>query len=62
MLTHGIFEACNVRRHAKATLAHSAVDLCPEEVTEADDEDLICLVDILGELDTRLRDRGCNGD
>ena len=29
---------------------------------EADEEDLLCRVDMLGELDTRLRERGCNED
>jgi hypothetical protein len=37
---------------------------CPEEAIDDDDEedDLISRVDILGELETLLRDRGCNGD
>jgi hypothetical protein len=31
-------------------------------VIEAEEEDLLSRVDMLGELDTRFRDRGCNGD
>jgi hypothetical protein len=38
------------------------MDLCPDEVIEADEEDLLSRGDKLGELDTRFRDRGCNGD
>jgi hypothetical protein len=51
-----------VRRHAKAILAHSAVDLFPEEIIAGDDEDLLSLVVVLGELNIRLRDLDCNGD
>lgn len=29
---------------------------------EAEEEDLLSRVDMLGELDIRFRDRGCNGD
>lgn len=54
--------ACNDRRHAKATRAHSAVDLYPDVVIEAEDEDLLGLEEILGEVDTRFNDLGCNGD
>jgi len=57
-----ILEACNVRRQENATRAHSAIDRYPDEVIEADEEDLLSREDKLGELDTRFRDRGCNGD
>ena len=53
---------CNARRHAKARRAHSAVDLCPDIVIEAEDEDLLGLEDMLGEVDTLFSDLGCNGD
>lgn len=56
-------EAGIVRRHAKATRAHSAVGLYAENVLlEPEDGGLLSLVAILGELMTRLRDRACNGD
>lgn len=52
-----------VRRHAKASRAHSAVGLYAENVLlEPEDGDLFSLVAIFGELMTRLRDRACNGD
>lgn len=54
--------ACNARRQAKARRAHSAVDLCPDVVIEAEDEDLLGLEDMLGEVDTLFSDLGCNGD
>ena len=54
--------ACRARRQAKATRAHSAVDLCQDVVIEAEDEDLLGLEDMLGEDDTRFSDLGCNGD
>jgi hypothetical protein len=54
--------ACSARRQAKATRAHSAVDLCPDDVIEAEDEDRLGLEDMLGEVDTRFSDLGCNGD
>jgi hypothetical protein len=40
------------------------VERCPEEAIDDDDEedDLISRVDMLGELETLFRDRGCNGD
>lgn len=57
-----ISAVCIARRQAKAILAHSALDLYPGDVTEADDEDLLILVEISGELETRLRERGCSGE
>lgn len=56
------FDACSARRQANATLAHSAVDLCPGEVMEDNDGDRLGFIDMFGELDIRLRDRGCKGD
>jgi hypothetical protein len=40
------------------------VERCPEEAIDDDDEEdgLISRVDMLGELETLFRDRGCNGD
>ena len=43
-------------------LAHSPVARCPEDVIDAEDEDLLSLVDILGELETLFKERGCNGE
>jgi hypothetical protein len=60
--TPGSFDACNARRQAKEILAHSAVDLFPEEVKEDKDEDLLSPVETLGEVDILLRDLGCIGD
>ena len=54
--------ACKALKQVKATLAHSAIDLFPDDVIEADEADLLCLEDISGELDTRFRLRGCKGD
>lgn len=52
-----------VRKHAKATRAHSAVGLSPEDVDDADEGDLVSLVAAkLGELMARLRERGCRGE
>lgn len=57
-----IFEACKVRKHAKPILQHSAVGLHPAEMIDAEEDDLLSRPDMLGELDTRFRDRACEGD
>lgn len=38
------------------------MDLCPDEDIDADELDLLCRFEISGELETRFRLRGCNGD
>lgn len=54
-------DACNARKHAKATRVHSAVDLWPREAPEHDDDALLSRPDMLCELEIRLRGRGCAG-
>jgi hypothetical protein len=59
---HDTLAACNPRKHAKATLAHSAVALYPDVVIDAEDDDRLAFEEIFGELETRVRERGCSGD
>jgi hypothetical protein len=61
-LTPGTFEDCNVRRHAKAMRAHSAVDLLPDVMIDGEDDDLLSPPETLGEGEIRFGDLGCSGD
>lgn len=60
----GTLAACRARRQAKLTRAHSAAARCPDAVieTEEEEEDLLGLEPILGELATRVSGLGCSGE
>jgi len=54
--------ACRARRQAKLTRAHSAAARCPDVLIETEEDDLLNLEPILGELETRASALGCNGE
>lgn len=53
---------CKARRQANPVRAHSAAARCPDAVIEAEDDDLLALVPIFGELVTRVSALGCSGE